>query len=146
LIILAAKNSPALCAYQALRLATNHVRAADFCRRKRYCARGDHKTVLLDKSPTAGALAITSHIANYPGVDSGISGEALLDLMRDQAISYGTDYRHAHVFMTECHGDIKTVYTPDTLYKTKALVLASGALGRPPSFHGEDTYLGQGVR
>jgi thioredoxin reductase (NADPH) len=111
-----------------------------------YCARGDHKTVLLDKSPTAGALAITSHIANYPGVDSGISGEALLDSMREHAVAYGTDYRQAHVFMTECHGDVKTVYTPDTVYKAKALVLASGALGRPPSIQGEDTYLGQGVR
>ena len=32
-----------------------------------YTARADHKTVVLDKNPAVGALAITSHIANYRG-------------------------------------------------------------------------------
>ena len=31
-----------------------------------YTARADLKTVILDKNPSVGALAITSHIANYP--------------------------------------------------------------------------------
>jgi len=34
-----------------------------------YTARADLKTVILDKNPSVGALAITSHIANYPGVN-----------------------------------------------------------------------------
>merc|ERR1712106_259838 len=108
-------------------------------------ARSDIKTVLLDKNPAVGALAITSHGANYPGVDRAMSGQALLDQMRDQAIDYGTDYRRAQVFLVECDGDRKRVYTPDATFITRALVLATGAMGRPPSYKGEDTYLGQGV-
>ena len=65
--------------------------------------------------------------------------------MREQAIQYGTDYRRAQVFVVECQGEYKTVYTPDATFKARALVLATGAMGRPPSFKGEDTYLGQGV-
>lgn len=107
-----------------------------------YTARSDIKTVLLDKNPAVGALAITSHIANYPGVDRAMSGQALLDQMRDQAIDYGTDYRRAQVFLVECDGDRKRVYTPDAAFITRALVLATGAMGRPPSYKGEDTYLG----
>ena len=41
-----------------------------------YTARADHKTVLLDKNPSVGALAITSTIASCPGVKNDMSGEA----------------------------------------------------------------------
>ncbi len=58
-----------------------------------YTSRADLKTVILDKNPDVGALAITHQIANYPGVSSEMSGEALLKLMRDQATQYGADYR-----------------------------------------------------
>lgn len=111
-----------------------------------YTSRANLKTVMLDKNPAAGALAITSHIANYPGVeDTQMSGAALLERMRDQAIEYGTVARRAQVFLVEADGDSKTVYTPDLTVKARALVLATGAMGRPPSFKGEDVYLGRGV-
>ena len=100
---------------------------------------------MLDKNPATGALAITSHIANYPGVEKTMTGEELLDKMRDQAIDYGTDYRRAQVFLVEVDGEQKVVYTPDATFRARALVLATGAMGRPPSFKGEDTYLGKGV-
>ena len=110
-----------------------------------YTARADLKTVILDKNPSVGALAITHQIANYPGVPSDMSGEALLELMRDQAISYGADYRRAQVFGIDATGDWKTVYTPEGTFKCRALVVASGAMGRPASFKGESDFLGKGV-
>lgn len=116
-----------------------------------YTSRADLKTVILDKNPAVGALAITSHIANYPGVDRSMTGQELLDQMRKQAVEYGTDYRRSQVFMIDCEdGDgesySKTVYTPEATIKARALVLATGAMGRvTPPFPGEDEYLGQGV-
>ena len=62
-----------------------------------YTSRANLKTVVVDKNPSIGALAITSHIANYPGVDKSMTGQELLDKMREQAIDYGTDYRRAQV-------------------------------------------------
>ena len=35
-----------------------------------YTSRADLRTVILDKNPDVGALAITHQIANYPGVSS----------------------------------------------------------------------------
>ena len=58
-----------------------------------YTARSALKTIILDKNPSVGALAITHKIANYPGVDADTSGADLLKTMRDQAVSYGADYR-----------------------------------------------------
>ena len=110
-----------------------------------YTSRADLKTVILDKNPSVGALAITHQIANYPGVPSDISGDDLLTLMRDQAIQYGTDYRRAQVFGIDVNGDWKTVFTPEGTFKARALVLATGAMGRPATFKGEADFLGKGV-
>jgi len=116
-----------------------------------YTSRAALKTVILDKNPAVGALAITSHIANYPGVDRSMTGQELLDQMRKQAEEYGTEYRRAQVFMIDCEdGDgesySKTVYTPEAIIKARSLVLASGAMGRTaPPYPGEEKYLGQGV-
>jgi thioredoxin reductase (NADPH) len=117
-----------------------------------YTSRADLNTVILDKNPAVGALAITSHIANYPGVDRSMTGEELLNQMRTQAIQYGTDYRRAQVFMVdieekgEGEETVKVVYTPDAIFRARALVLATGAMGRvSPPFPGEEEYLGQGV-
>ncbi len=110
-----------------------------------YTSRADLKTVILDKNPAVGALAITHQIANYPGVSTEMSGDNLLTLMRDQAVQYGTDYRRAQVFGIDVSGEWKTVFTPEGTFKGRSLVLASGAMGRPASFKGEADFLGRGV-
>lgn len=116
-----------------------------------YTSRADLKTIILDKNPSIGALAITSHIANYPGVDRSMTGEELLNQMREQAIQYGTEYRKSQVFMIDVEeGDgkkySKTIYTPEATIKARSLVLATGAMGRvSPPFPGEEEFLGQGV-
>ena len=65
--------------------------------------------------------------------------------MREQAVQYGADYRRAQVFLLDLAGETKTVYTGNGTFRAKALVLATGAMGRPASFRGEDTFLGRGV-
>jgi len=118
-----------------------------------YTSRADLKTVIIDKNPSVGALAITSHIANYPGVDRSMTGEELLDQMREQATQYGTIYKRAQVFLIDVDETqsgnetyTKTVYTPSYTIKAKTLVLATGAMGRSaPPVPGEAEYLGQGV-
>ena len=110
-----------------------------------YTSRSNLKTVILDKNPAVGALAITHKIANYPGVAGDVSGDELLAVMRKQAVDYGTDYRRAQVFGIDVDGPMKTVYTPEGTFKTKALVLATGAMGRTSSFKGDSEFLGRGV-
>ena len=72
-------------------------------------------------------------------------GDELLEAMREQAIEYGTEYRRAQVFLVDVEGEKKTVYTPDATFHARALVLATGAMGRPPTFKGEGELLGKGV-
>ena len=110
-----------------------------------YTSRADFKTVILDKNPAVGALAITHKIANYPGVAGDISGDGLLDVMREQAISFGTTYQRAQVFGMDVEGPLKKVYTPEGTFMGRALVLATGAMGRTSSLRGESEFLGRGV-
>ena len=102
-----------------------------------YTSRAELKTIVLDKNNTTGALAITSTIANYPGVDKTMPGQQLLNEMQKQAEDFGTDYRRAQVFLVDVQGEYKYVYTPDATFKARALVLSTGAMGRKPSFKGE---------
>ena len=59
-----------------------------------YASRAKLRTIVLDKSASAGALAYTSHIENYPGVPGPISGKDLLDIFRKQAVDFGAAIRH----------------------------------------------------
>ena len=55
-----------------------------------------------------------------------------------------TDYNLLHL-NKEPRGRTKYITNPHFSSKLRALVLATGAMGRKPSYKGEDTYLGQGT-
>ena len=110
-----------------------------------YTARSNISTVILDKNPAVGALAITHKIANYPGVEEDTSGEQLLKAMRNQAINYGAEYKQAQVYGISMTDSEKTVYTPEGTFVGKTLVLATGAMGRASTLPGENEFLGRGV-
>ena len=110
-----------------------------------YASRSKLKTVILDKSPTAGALAYSSKIENYPGLTSPVSGKELLYTMKKQAIGFGAEYRETQVVGINLSGDIKDVFTMDKTYSGKTIIIASGSMGRKPSIKGEGEFLGKGV-
>ena len=110
-----------------------------------YTARSNLSTIILDKNPAVGALAITHKIANYPGVAGDFSGEELLKIMRDQSISYGAKYQQAQVYGISMSQSEKIVYTPEGIFVGKTLVLATGAMGRASTLPGENEFLGKGV-
>ena len=110
-----------------------------------YTARSNLSTIILDKNPAVGALAITYKIANYPGVEGDTSGEKLLKTMRVQAINYGAEYKQAQVYGISMTDSEKTVYTPEGTFVGKTLVLATGAMGRASTLPGENEFLGKGV-
>jgi len=110
-----------------------------------YASRSKLKTIVLDKSKTAGALAYTGHIENYPGISGPISGKELLDLFREQAVRFGAEYVEAQVVGVNIEGEVKEVFTMEGSYKGKSVIIATGSMGRKPSIKGEAEYLGRGV-
>jgi thioredoxin reductase (NADPH) len=110
-----------------------------------YASRAKLKTVVLDKSATAGALAYTSHIENYPGLLNPVSGKELLDIFRNQAIKFGAEYIEAQVVGVKLDSEVKEVFTITGSYKAKAVIIATGSMGRKASMKGEAEFLGRGV-
>ncbi|MGE5620025.1 MAG: NAD(P)/FAD-dependent oxidoreductase [Sphingomonadaceae bacterium] len=110
-----------------------------------YAARADLKTVVLDKSMAAGALAITSKIANYPGVPKVVTGAELLQTMRDQAASFGAEFITAQVLSVSLAADPKEVQTSIGPFKARVVIIATGKMGRKGKISGEEEFLGRGV-
>jgi len=110
-----------------------------------YSSRATMKTVVLDKSATAGALAYASLIENYPGLSSAISGRDLRELFLKQALAFGAGYAEAQVIGVYLDGEIKEVFTMDKTYHGKTVIIATGSMGRKASIPGEAEFLGRGV-
>jgi thioredoxin reductase (NADPH) len=110
-----------------------------------YAARSNLKTIVIDKSPTAGALAFSSRIENYPGVSGSLSGRDLLDIFRKQAIGFGAEYVEERVVGVRFDAEIKEVYVLDGTYEGKTIIIATGAMGRKQTIKGEGEFLGRGV-
>ncbi|PWH15735.1 MAG: thioredoxin reductase [Anaerolineae bacterium] len=110
-----------------------------------YTARAGLKTLVLDKGLTTGALGITGKIANYPGVPGDISGPELLERMREQARSFGAEYMTDKVIGVDLLGEPKSVFGNNGTYTARAVIIATGSMGRGSRVKGEDELLGHGV-
>jgi thioredoxin reductase (NADPH) len=110
-----------------------------------YASRAKLKTIVIDKSATAGALAYTSHIENYPGVLGPVSGRELLDIFKKQALNFGAEYATAQVVGVQVDSEIKEVFTMEKSYKGRSIIIATGSMGRKPAIKGEADFLGRGV-
>ena len=111
-----------------------------------YTARADLKTIVIDKERKSGALGITTKIANYPGVPEVISGEELLERMWKQAQGFGAEFVKARITGVTIGDDTKQVFGADgKVYEGRAMILATGAMGRSSTVPGEEEFLGRGV-
>jgi thioredoxin reductase (NADPH) len=110
-----------------------------------YTARAKLRTVIIDKSATAGALAYSSRIENYPGLTSPVTGKELLDTMRKQATGFGAEYAETQVVGIILSEPAREVITMDRTYKGKTVIIGTGSMGRKPAIQGESEFLGRGV-
>lgn len=110
-----------------------------------YTSRAELRTLVIDKGLTAGALGITSKIANYPGLTEEISGEELLDRMRGQARSFGAEFISDKVIGVDILSETKIIYGNQGIYNGRAVIIATGSMGRGTRVKGEDELLGRGV-
>ena len=110
-----------------------------------YTARANLSTLVLDIGLTTGALGTTSKIANYPGVMGEVSGAQLLKTMRAQAESFGARYVNDKAIGTDLAGSPKVVYGNAGVYPARAVIIATGSLGRSNLIKGEAEFLGRGV-
>ncbi|MBE2220689.1 MAG: FAD-dependent oxidoreductase [Anaerolineae bacterium] len=110
-----------------------------------YTARADLRTLVIDKGLTAGALGITGKISNYPGVPGPVTGAELVEIMRGQAESFGAEFLTDKVVGIDMKAEPKMVMAGTGAFYAKAIILATGSMGRTSSVKGEEELLGRGV-
>lgn len=110
-----------------------------------YAARGKLKTLVIDKAPKAGTLAITHKIANYPGVREELTGLELLERMQGQAKDFGAEFIRSTVLSVDFNDDVKKIEVAEGTIKAKSVFIAVGAKAPSSKIKGEEEFTGRGV-
>ena len=105
------------------------------------------KTMLIERQATGGQAGQSSRIENYLGFPDGISGAALTDRARRQALRFGTEILTAQtVTDIEVSGPTRVLTLSDgSRVAAKTVVLASGVSYRRLEAIGVDDLVGRGV-
>ena len=110
-----------------------------------YAARAQLHPLVFEGVQFGGALMTTTEVENYPGFKDGITGPALMEEMREQALRFGADLRMEDVDDVDLDGPVKTVTVGDETFQAKSVILAMGAAARQLGVPGEMERIGTGV-
>jgi thioredoxin reductase (NADPH) len=111
-----------------------------------YAARARLKTVVIDKAPNAGTLAITHKIANYPGMRGDWTGLALLTEMQRHAADFGARLVRSQVLGVDFSDpDVKKLELPEGTLRARSVFIAVGAKAPGGKIEGEEEFTGRGV-
>lgn len=106
-----------------------------------YSGRARLKTLLIEKSLIGGLATYTNEIANYPGFPDAPKGEAITNLMKEQAKNMGVDFKLTAVTTVDLKGEEKIVETFRNKYIAKAVIIATGGRPRTTGAKNEELYL-----
>lgn len=110
-----------------------------------YAARARLKTLIIEKAGCGGQIAITDHLENYPGFETGINGFELAVKMQTQATTFGSEITYGEVVSIDVNNKLKKVILQDKEYETKTIIIASGANFKKLNVPGEQEFIGKGV-
>lgn len=110
-----------------------------------YAARAGLNVVVLEKLSPGGQMALTTQVDNFPGVDAGIDGYTLGEIMQRNAESFGAVTELAEVQSVDLSSDPKKIETDEGTFYGKTLVYAAGAGPRELGLPNEKALTGRGV-
>jgi len=108
-----------------------------------YAARGGLKAVIVEKGILGGQIATTPVVENYPGITQ-VGGKALVDIMVEHALQYSKIFPGEEVMEIQ-PGEPILVTTNRRRFKSRAILLATGARYRNLGAPGEVRFSGHGV-
>jgi thioredoxin reductase (NADPH) len=110
-----------------------------------YTARANLQPLIIEGIDAGGQLMMTTLVENWPGFRDGIMGPDLIQEIRVQAERFGTTIVQNHVTAVELMADPIVVRTDDTEYRTRSLIIATGASARLLGLPSERALMGHGV-
>lgn len=109
-----------------------------------YASRANLSTLLIERGVPGGQLINTAEVENYAGFKS-IKGPELANNMYEGATQFGAEYTFGDVREVIDGKEYKQVVTSNKTFKTRAIVIATGAEHKKLGIPGEGQLNGRGV-
>ena len=109
-----------------------------------YASRSGLDTLMIERGIPGGQMANTEDVENYPGYDH-ILGPDLSNKMFEHAKKFGAGYAYGDIKEIVDGEAFKVVKAGDKEYKTRAVIIATGAEYKKLGIPGEEDLMGRGV-
>ncbi len=111
-----------------------------------YAARANLSPVLYEGIQPGGQLTTTNDVENFPGYPEGITGPAMMEDLKKQAVRYGTDTRWGIVTDVDFSGPVHKVTVDEKkVIEAETVIIATGATAKYLGLESEQQYMGSGV-
>jgi thioredoxin reductase (NADPH) len=110
-----------------------------------YAARANHSPLLVTGQDIGGQVATTNLVENYPGFTDGITGPELARVMQEQAEKFGAQVEYDTVASVNLSERPFHLVGERGEYRSRTLILATGASPTKLNVPGERELIGRGV-
>ena len=111
-----------------------------------YTSRANLSPVLYEGIEPGGQLTTTTEIENFPGYPQGITGTAMMEDLRQQALRFGADVRRGIITDIDLSKrPFKAVVDHEHEIEAEAVIVCTGASAKYLGWESEAKYRGMGV-
>ena len=110
-----------------------------------YNGRANLDPLVFEGNQPGGQLTITTDVENYPGFPEGIMGPDMMDSFRKQAQKFGAETYFKYVTKVDFSERPFKVWVGEDIYKSPAVIIATGATAKTLKLDNEDELMGYGV-
>ncbi len=111
-----------------------------------YTSRANLNPVLYEGMEPGGQLTTTTEIDNFPGYPEGISGFAMMDDLKKQAMRFGADVRYGVVSKVDFSSrPFRVTVDESTEILAETVIVSTGATAKYLGLPTEDKFKGLGV-
>ncbi|BDH62917.1 thioredoxin reductase [Lysinibacillus sp. PLM2] len=109
-----------------------------------YASRANLSTIMIERGIPGGQMANTEEVENYPGFDT-ILGPELSTKMFEHAKKFGAEYVYGDVAEIIDGEEYKVIKAGSKEYKTRSIIISTGAEYKKMGVPGEKELGGRGV-
>jgi len=110
-----------------------------------YAARANLEPLVIEGFQWGGQLMVTSDVENYPGYPDGVMGPEMMNEFRRQAERFGTHFVTDDVTRVDFSERPFRVYVGDEEFRSRSVIVATGASARWLGIESEQRLQGRGV-
>lgn len=110
-----------------------------------YAARANLEPVIITGLQVGGQLTTTTEVDNWPGDPRGLTGNGLMDRMKEHAERFGARLVYDQINDVDFSKRPFTLKGDNASYTCDALIIATGASAQYLGLESEARYMGQGV-